>query len=155
MRTTCQKIARIARGGFTLTEALVAMAVGGIMVVSLYSGMTSASYSMRLAREDLRATQVLLDKLETIRLCTWNQVNDPSFMPSTFSEPIYPEQPNSAVLTGTLAIDSSNLTAKYNDQIRMVTVTVTWGGNGELKRTRQMSTYVARYGITRYLLQKA
>ena len=151
MRTALKRIPRL---GFTLTEALVAMAVGGIMVVSLYSGMTSASYSMRLAREDLRATQVLLDKLETIRLCTWNQVNDGSFMPKTFTEPIYPEQANGPVLAGTIAIDNPKLKTKYNDEIRMVTVTVTWGGTGELKRSRQMSTYAARYGITRYLLQK-
>ena len=140
---------------FSLTEAVVALAVGGIMVISLYSGMTSASYSIRLAREDLRATQIMLDKLEAVRLCNWEQVTDKKFMPTTFTAPIYPELgAKSPVMSGTLSIDKSKLSTKYKDSMLLVTVTVNWGTGKDLRRTRQMSTYVSPYGITKYLLQK-
>ena len=142
---------------FSLTEAVVALAVGGIMIVSLYSGMTSASFSMRMAREDARATQIMLDKIEVVRLCSWEQINDKKFMPSTFTTPIYPELgTNGPLMTGTLTIDKvPTLPVTYKDAVALVTVRVTWGEKGKMQRSRQMSTYVSQHGITKYLLQKA
>ena len=141
---------------FSLAEACVAMAVAGIMIISLYTGMTSCSYSIRLAREDLRATQVLMEKIEAIRLCNWEEMTDKKFMPDTFATPIYPELgTNSPLMTGTLTYDKGTLSTKYKNDVILVTVTVAWGGQKSLKRTRTISTYVSHYGITKYLLQKA
>ena len=145
------------KAAFSLTEAVVALAVGGVMIVSLYSGMTSATFSMRMAREDARATQIMLDKIEVVRLCSWEQVNDKDFLPKTFTVPIYPELgTNSPMITGTLSVDKVNsLHGTYKHAVALVTVTAQWGEKGRLQRTRQMSTYVSQHGITKYLLQKA
>jgi len=145
------------KAAFSLTEAVVALAVGGIMIVSLYSGITSATFSMKLAREDARATQIMLDKIEVVRLCSWEQINDKDFMPTAFTVPIYPELgTNSPVMNGTLEIEKQNqLPPPYKHAIMLVTVTVTWGEKGKMQRSRQMSTYVSQHGITKYLLQKA
>ena len=142
---------------FSLTEAVVALAVGGIMIVSLYSGITSASFSMRMAREDARVTQIMLDKLEVVRLCSWDQINDKKFMPTTFIAPIYPELgTNGPTVSGTLTIEKvPTLPPTYKNAMALVTVTVKWGEKGHLQRSRQMSTYVSQHGITKYLLQKA
>ena len=56
---------------FSMIEILVAMVVLGIMFVSLYSGFSSGFAVVQLARENLRATQILQEKMETIRLYTW------------------------------------------------------------------------------------
>ena len=148
---------RLREGGFSLTEAVVALAVGGVMIVSLYSGMTSATFSMRMAREDARATQIMLDKIEVVRLCSWEQINDKDFMPSTFTAVIYPELgTNSPVISGTLEIEKVNsLPSTYKHAVALVTVSVKWGEKGKMQRSRQMSTYVSEHGITKYLLQKA
>lgn len=148
---------RTRAAAFSLTEAVVALAVGGVMIVSLYSGMTSATFSMRMAREDARATQIMLDKIEVVRLCSWDQINDKNFMPATFTAPIYPELgTNSPVMTGSLTIEKvPTLPATYKDAVALVTVKVQWGEKGRMQRSRQMSTYVSQHGITKYLLQKA
>jgi type II secretory pathway pseudopilin PulG len=150
-------MSRRGKAAFSLTEAVVALAVGGVMIVSLYSGMTSATFSMRMAREDVRATQIMLDKIEVVRLCSWDQINDKDFMPTTFTVPIYPELGNnSPMITGTLSIEKvPTLPATYKHAVALVTVTVKWGEKGKLQRSRQMSTYVSQHGITKYLLQKA
>ena len=54
-----------------------------------------------------------------------------------------------------MEIDNPKLKCNYNDSVRLVTVTVTWGEGRKVRRSRQMSTFVSRYGITRYLLEKA
>ena len=69
------------RSGYTVIEALVAMGVVGLLVVALYAGMTSATISVRLARENHRATQIMDEKTELVRLLTWDQINSNGFVP--------------------------------------------------------------------------
>src|SRR5690242_10880657 len=56
------------RVAFTLVEAVVAMAIVGVVFVSLYSGMATGFGMIRTARETLNAAQILEEKFETIRL---------------------------------------------------------------------------------------
>src|SRR5881296_83371 len=87
---------RTTRSAFTLVEAVVAMAVCGIMIVALYSGITSGFFHIRMARENFRATQIMVEKMEVIRLLTWDQINSNGFVPATFSAPYYPDNSTSA-----------------------------------------------------------
>src|SRR5260370_39091799 len=77
------------RSAFTIIEAIVAMAIVGFMVIALYSGITSGFVSVRFARENLRATQIMVEKMEVIRLCTWDQVNSNGFIPTNFTAPYF------------------------------------------------------------------
>ena len=45
--------------GFSLIEATIGMAVVGIVCVALYSGLTSGLATVRMSRENERATQIL------------------------------------------------------------------------------------------------
>src|SRR5262249_49635170 len=72
-----------ARSGHTLAEVLVAAAFLGISVISLYTEFFSGFQVTHMSRENVRATQILLKKLETLRLCSWNQL---SIFPPTFQE---------------------------------------------------------------------
>src|SRR6266566_7554062 len=64
---------------FTLAEVMVAVLVVSIAVVSLYTGVSSGFALVTLAREDLRATQILLQRMETVRLYTWSQITDANY----------------------------------------------------------------------------
>src|SRR6266700_667194 len=80
---------------FTLIEAMVGMAVLGLVFVALYSGMVYGFKLIGMARENLRATQILQERFEGIRLYNWDQLNDATFVTPTFQVPFYPNQSNS------------------------------------------------------------
>src|SRR5215467_5935786 len=90
--------------GYTLVEVMVAVGILGIMVVSLYAGFSSGFAILRTSRERTRATQVLLQKVEAIRMCSWSQL--PSF-PRNFQEPLDPRATNgtSAFYYGNVSFD--------------------------------------------------
>ena len=64
---------------FTLAEVLVSVLIVSIGVVSLYTGVSSGFALVKLAREDLRATQIMLQRMEAVRLYTWSQITDATF----------------------------------------------------------------------------
>src|SRR6266581_3037873 len=53
-----------ANSGFTLLEGVVGVGLMGVLIVCLYTGMTTGFSTVRLARENLRATQVIQEKFE-------------------------------------------------------------------------------------------
>lgn len=156
MRLTAQTAgptARVHHHGFTLVELMVAIASVGVLFVTLYLGITQGFSVIQLARENLRATQILEERMETIRLYTWEQINTSGFIPSTFTAPFYAVGQDTSGLTysGTLTLENANLSgATYNDTLKLVTVTVSWQSGGTA-RTRTMSTLVSRYGMQQYI----
>src|SRR6476469_9469030 len=50
--------------GFTLAEIMVGTALLAVMVVSLYGGISFGFTNITLARQNLRATQIALEKME-------------------------------------------------------------------------------------------
>ena len=88
---------------FTLVEALVATAVVGIFFVALYTGLAQGFGIMNNAREDLRANQILVDKMEEMKLYRWDQLTSfgstNSFIPTNFTEDYYPSGTNLAAQT--------------------------------------------------------
>src|SRR5438093_2350219 len=82
---SCRRAPRAGLRAFTLMELAVAMGLLGFMVVSLYAGLTSGFAVLRVARENLRATQILEEHMELIRLINWHDVTTPGFIPATFN----------------------------------------------------------------------
>jgi hypothetical protein len=142
------------RGGFSLVDALFAVAVAGFMFIALYAGLAFGFKIIRMARENTRATQIMLEKMETIRLYTWNQVTNTGFIPTNqFVVPYYSiGGTNTSILyTGQIIIASSPLGTSYADNMRKVMVRVNWNSPGSTNRTRTMSTYVTRNGLQNYV----
>src|SRR6266542_6587845 len=104
---TCQSSAR-RRLAFALSEVLVSVALMAIVFVSLYAGMSSGFAVTKLSRENLRATQIMLERLEGIRLYNWNQLCYSNMIPPTFSSYFYPAitngQSKGISYQGTIAI---------------------------------------------------
>src|SRR5437879_8323855 len=67
------------RYGFTLVEAIVAIGAGAFMLTALYSGLTFGFATVKLAREDLRATQIMLQRVETLRLSNFAAIQTGTF----------------------------------------------------------------------------
>lgn len=140
------------RHAFSLVEVLVAMAIVGITFVSLYTGISSGFGVLSVARENLRATQVLLEKMETLRLYNWSQINSNGFIPPTFTAPYYPRgNTNSGlVYQGTMTITNAPATETYSNDLRVVILKVSWT-SGRVVRQREMQTLVSRYGLQNYI----
>jgi len=134
-------------------EVAIAVALLGIMIVGLYLAFSQGFAIVQLARENLRATQILQEKTETIRLYTWDQINTPGFIPATFNAPFYAVGNGTnggLIYEGNLTISDTLLPESYAPDMRQVDVWVTWK-SGELTRSRGMTTYVSRYGLHNYI----
>src|SRR5262245_16055606 len=145
--------ASAAQAGFSLVEVSIAMGVVGTAAMALFSGFTSGFFTMQLARENLRATQVLLEKTETLRLYSWDQINTAGYIPSTFTayyDPNDTTNANGIVYSGTMVITNCPVSSSYNDDMKMAVITLNWK-TGALPRTRSFSTYIARNGLQNYI----
>ena len=153
-RSTC--IARKSQG-FTLVETAVAAGVTGLLAAGLYTGMAHTTFDVRLARENERATQIMVEKMELIRLYNWDQINSNGFIPPTFTAPYYDDgttnNTSGLTYTGTVTIGSFPGThAAYSNDLRLITIDLNWS-SGRLARSRSLTTYVSRYGLQNYLLE--
>jgi prepilin-type N-terminal cleavage/methylation domain-containing protein len=143
------------QSAFTLIEVMAAVAIIGIEFVSLYVGMTQGFGIIQIARENLRAAQILQEKMETIRLYTWSQVTSNGFIPTNFQATFYPagSRTNQGVVyNGTLTITDSPIssTTGYNTDLKLVLVQLNWT-SGNVLRQREMRTMVSHYGLHNYI----
>src|SRR5947207_1235688 len=82
---------RVGQVAYTLAEVVVAVALVAILFVSLYGGMTSGFAVTQSSRENLRATQIILQYMEGIRLYNWDQLTVSNWIPATFTDYYYPQ----------------------------------------------------------------
>lgn len=143
------------KAAFALTEVLVSVSLVGVMFVSLYAGLSAGFAVINRARENLRATQIALEKMETVRMYSWDQINSNNFVPATFSAPFYPTvsgETNSSGLVyhGTTEIRPADVPSAYSNDVREVVVTVSWT-NRNIGHRREMRTFISQYGMQRYI----
>ena len=126
--------------------------VMSIVVVSLYTGVSSGFGLVKLAREDLRATQIMLQRLETLRLYTWSQFTDSAYFATNNYAAYYDPAGQASGSGGTVYTVSTTPTTNNMPAAEMCrfTVQVSWV-SGKINRQREMSTYVARYGMQNYV----
>jgi len=149
-------------GAFTLAEAVITVLLMSILIAGLLSAFASGLGTVQAARENLRATQILTQKTETIRLLTWSQGTNSGFAPTNFTDWYDPTGTSShgTTYSGFYSITPApaNLPTAYNSNMRLVTVTVYWTnypahGKQPIVQCRQMQTQVARYGMQNYIYQ--
>ena len=139
---------------YTLPEVLIAVAIVSIMFISLYVGISFGFAVTQLDRENLRATQIILERMEGIRLFTFDQVSQPSLNPPAFTNYFYPlatpGQSKGIAYSGTVTVMNAATMTTYNDRLKRIIVTVRWTSGG-VTRTRSMTTYVGRHGLQNYI----
>ena len=145
-----------ARGAFTLVEVLVSVAVCGFLFVSLYAGIAQGTSSLQRAREKLRATQILSEKLEVIRLYNWDQVNTAGYIPATFVESQYPnDDTNMAaqqgiIYEGTIQLSAADVHPNYTNTMRKVVATVNWTSLN-ITNQQRLETFISEFGVQKYV----
>jgi prepilin-type N-terminal cleavage/methylation domain-containing protein len=155
-KTRAQKASR----GFTLVETMVAIFVSAIMLSAHYLAFAAGFSIVAVTREDLRASQIMLQRMETIRLCSYGDLTNAVKYPPTVTQ-YYDEkgQTNSRGAAYTVthvaasALNSTNvnyLPPSYRSNMTEVTVGVSWKSGTKI-RNRLMKTYVARYGVEKYI----
>jgi hypothetical protein len=138
----------------------IASAISAVMFVSLYGGISWGFATIKVAREDLRATQVALEKMETMRMYSWEQVNSNGFIPPTFTAPFFPILTNDVsggtnssgvVYYGTTTLTNADVSSAYSNDVKRVIVTVSWTNDNHVAHTRKMETMISQYGMQRYI----
>ena len=140
------------QAAFSLTEVIVAIGIVGLLCFFMLSGISFGYTMVRLERENRRATQVMLDKMEQMRLFNWEQITT-NGLPTNFTAPFYLGTNNVEMgftYTGTVAIANAPLTESYAPAMRQVTVSVTWFSGG-MVHERQMSTLLSSNGLHQYV----
>jgi type II secretory pathway pseudopilin PulG len=135
-------------------EVVIAVCILAIMGGGIISSINYGLFMMRLARENARATQIILEKLETIRLYSWTEVTNTGFVPTTFTDVYDPQAPanqQGAVYNGTMTVSNVNFSSTYANGMRQFTVTLQWTTAGRINHNRIMSTYVAQHGLQNYV----
>jgi len=144
--------AGVARAAFTLVEVMIAVVITAIMFASLNLGLGQGFAIIKGARENLRATQILQERMETIRLYTWEQLCAKGFVPDTFTcayDAAGTATNSGLVYNGQITISPAPMTECYAADHKLVTVDLTWA-SGNTQRQRQISTIVSRYGLHNY-----
>jgi len=155
--STAPRVGPRSESGFSLVENVVALSIVAIMLTSLYGGFASGFSTMCTTREAQRATQIMLTKLETVRLSNYNQLTDTVYNPTTFTDYFDPKnQANGGggiVYTGTFTPSvplAGTIPESYRTNMTLVTVSISWT-SGKVQHTRSMQTYAAREGIEGYV----
>jgi type II secretory pathway pseudopilin PulG len=139
----------------TLVDVIMSIAVLGVMAGGILGSFRYGFFTLQLLRENQRATQILLEKVETLRLYSWDQVNTPGFIPSNLPTEYYdPQAPvgsQGAVYQGTITAPSSvPFTTSYSANLRQLTLTLTWTTRN-IQHNRSLITYIAKDGIQNYV----
>ena len=163
MKLSLRRREIVTPAAYTLVEVMVSVFVLAIMLVSLYGGFSSGFAVVKLARENLRATQIMMQKMETIRLLKWSQLLDTNnFLQPAFLDYYDPSGTNANAFGATYKgfVTTNAATGVPNDyaaNMRAITVTIYWTNypqglaTNAIVRTRQMQTFVARYGMQNYV----
>jgi len=153
MRISCSN--RSKRGS-TLAEVVIATAIIGIMAGGIITSFNYGFLTMQRVRENQRATQIMLEKAETIRLYNWDQVNTPGFIPTSFTDTYDPQAAQGSrgiTYNGTLTIGPAPFgsSSGYNANLKQFTITLQWTGSSGMHRTRTLTTMVAKDGMQNYV----
>jgi type II secretory pathway pseudopilin PulG len=140
--------------GHTLAEVMVSVGLLGIMVVSLFAGFSSGFDVVRASRENVRATQILEERMEVIRLIKWDNVTL-GFIPTNFTVPFYAvvgtnTTASGLTYTGTVSFPDTGMSETYSTNLRTIQIALTWT-SGSVTHKREMTTYVSKYGMQNYI----
>lgn len=149
MHLTCAR-RRLNAAGFSLIEVVIALVIVGIVTIGLFAGYSWSFSNIAWTRENLRATQILVEKAETIRLYSWEEIST-NHIPTSFTNYYNPFGTGSqgTKYIGTMTFSAAPITASYSNDMKQFTIHIQWT-NGVLTRSRDLTTYVARNGIQDY-----
>ena len=157
MKIVRRHIAGIGPLGFTLIEALFSFGIIGVLVIGLYSALTSGFSGVQDEREDARATQILIEKMDQLRVVSWDDIVEDK-IPGKFLEHFDPtrapgtyEKDDPLVYEGKVKVKKGPNDVSYEDYLKTITIELKWTSFAGRERKRELTTYYARYGLQNYV----
>ncbi len=138
--------AQVQKGAFTLVEVVVGAGILALTIVTLYGAFSFGFSTIKVSQEDVRADQILVQKLETLRVYDWTNIVN-NYVLTNFTA--YYSTNGGVTYDGSLSVTpfvATTANESYTDSLRQVTVSVDWISGG-VPRTRSMTTLVSQYGI--------
>lgn len=133
-------------------EVLISIVVISVLCIGIYGAVASSISIVRVCQDNERATQILSEKLDMVRVYNWQQLTN-GFMPTTFTERLDALNTNSILYyTGTISIVQAPITENYRSNLMQVKVDLQWT-SAKRPQARSMTTYVAKYGLQSYILE--
>lgn len=132
------------KGGFSLTEFMIGIAVAGIVFAGAISSVTLGFRSAINARDNRNATQILRHEVDSVRLLSWQEVEQLN------GNETYSAAPRFRAATG----DRFTVIREITDQdggAKRVILTVQWPGAFGGERERSIWTFVSRNGLNNAL----
>lgn len=150
-----------AQAAYTLIEVMVGATVMVVIFASVFAILMVGLTITGTTRENLRATQIMLDKMEGLRLYTPTQLTNTTLLVESFTNwfnetgniGMANVQGNGVQYNGSITIAPVGFSNSYSSNMSQVTVTVNWisGGSKSLAHTRSMSTFYASKGLANYV----
>jgi|SRR6185503_6586530 len=149
---------RLFQKAFSLVETTFAIALLGLSSAALLSGLVSSVSTIQAQRETLRATEIMTEKLDTIRLYSWTQLGTAGYITNSFQVSFYPTNQLSGAgignsgltYTGTVSIANLVMSESYSNSLKLITVGLSWS-SGRRFRSAQMSTLVSQHGMQSFV----
>lgn len=139
----------------SLAEVLAAVTILGISAAGLMAAMANGFRTVEFARENQRATQILMEQAEMIRLYSWDQINSPGIVPTNFTAVFDPQADGGKGLSyrckvAIANVPSSVFSTSYAANMRQVTLILNWTSK-DVPRSRTNYTLVAKDGFQNYV----
>ena len=154
IKLSCDRAVRRGQRGFTFAEVMMSIAVTLVMFIAFYAAMSSGVRTIQVARENLRATEILVGEMEDLRLLNWQQVTNIAFLPTSFSVSYNQNGTNTSGVTYTGSVSVVNMPwstpTSYSANMKQVSITLTWNSWG-VRRQRSMTNYCAQFGVQPYV----
>jgi hypothetical protein len=132
---------------------MVGFLILGITVAALCGGFSFGFNSIKLSQEEVRADQILVQKLEALRIYQFTNVTS-AYIPTNFTA--YYSTSNAVhgvTYNGTMRISpfapSSAAPEGYSNTLKQVTASISWFSGG-MNHTRTMMTLVSTNGLCNF-----
>jgi prepilin-type N-terminal cleavage/methylation domain-containing protein len=141
------------RGAFSLLEVMFAVVIIAVVFVSLFLGISQGFGVVQVSRENLRATQIMQEQVEILRILNWDQITTNGSVWG-FTNTFYPANfTNQGVAyVGTIQLTNAPISSTYAADVRLAIVSLSWK-SGALLRRRELRTLVSHYGLHNYFLR--
>ena len=146
-----------AKAGTSFLDTLMGTAIFGTMFVSVCTGVGAGLKSTEVSRQNARAAQILIGKLECLRVLNWPDLSAPGALATTFTAPYEMDgataktlgmnvSSTNAFFQGKLSLKPSTTGESYSTNVLQVTAEVTWSFASR-NFSRSVETLISAHGI--------